>query len=150
MDNQAKQLRIELFEKLCRERRLPVTPQRRIILDRVLDLDNHPTADTVCDFISRQHPTISRTTVYRTLETLVRLGVITKACHPGSVVRYDGRIEVHHHLICMRCEEVIDISDEFLDAVRLPDTSKLGFEVTDHRVQLRGHCRRCRDLEEDS
>jgi Fur family ferric uptake transcriptional regulator len=64
------------------------------------------------------------------------------------VVRYDRRTEVHHHLICLRCEDVIDISDKHLDRVRIPDLSDLGFEVSDHRVQLRGICRRCRENQE--
>jgi Fe2+ or Zn2+ uptake regulation protein len=63
------------------------------------------------------------------------------------MVRYEGRTELHHHLICLRCDQVIDISDDHLDGCPLPDTSKLGFEVKDHRVQLRGICRRCREEE---
>jgi Fe2+ or Zn2+ uptake regulation protein len=86
--------------------------------------------------------------VYRALESLARVGVITKACHPGKTVRYDSRTETHHHLVCLRCDVVIDITDERLDALPVPDTSRLGFEVSDFRVQLRGICRRCRGQEE--
>lgn len=143
MNEQEKQRRLETFERLCRDRGLPITSQRRLILETVLDLGNHPAADQIHEAVARRLPGISRTTVYRTLETLVRLGVITKACHPGSVVRYDRRTEIHHHLICLRCDEVTDISDEHLDSIRIPDTSALGFEVSDHRVQVRGICRRC-------
>jgi Fe2+ or Zn2+ uptake regulation protein len=75
------------------------------------------------------------------------MGVITKVCHPGSAVRYDMRTAMHHHLVCMHCDWLVDISDPRLDAIRIPDTSALGFEVTDFRVQLRGICRRCRRLE---
>jgi Fe2+ or Zn2+ uptake regulation protein len=121
-----------------------------MILEAVLDLDNHPSADQVHERVARRLPGISRATVYRTLETLVRLGVITKACHPGRVVRYDRRTDVHHHLICLNCDEVADISDEHLDAIPLPDTSALGFELSDHRVQLRGICQTCREKEEGS
>jgi len=53
-------------------------------------------------------------------------------------------------LICLRCEEVVDISDEGLDAIRIADLSSLGFDVTDHQVQMRGVCRRCRHQEEGS
>jgi Fe2+ or Zn2+ uptake regulation protein len=87
---------------------------------------------------------ISRATVHRALETLVKLGVITKTCHPGNVIRYDGRTDVHHHLVCMRCDKVIDICDERLDAIEIPDTSAYGFQVEDFRVQFRGVCKKCR------
>jgi Fe2+ or Zn2+ uptake regulation protein len=118
------------------------------VLEAVLDLDNHPTADQVHEAVARANPGVSRATVYRALESLTRIGVITKACHPGKAVRYDSRPETHHHLVCLRCDEVIDISDERLDALPVPDTSGYGFEVSDFRVQLRGICRRCRELEE--
>ncbi|UCG53235.1 MAG: transcriptional repressor [Candidatus Latescibacterota bacterium] len=147
MDKKTKQKRVELFERQCRSQGVPFTVQRRAILETVLEFDNHPTAEQVHDAVTTRFPGISRTTVYRTLETLVQMGLITKACHPGSVVRYDRRIEVHHHLVCQRCEEVVDISDERLDALPVPDTSSLGFEVFDFRVQLRGICRRCRKKE---
>jgi Fur family peroxide stress response transcriptional regulator len=127
---------------------VPLTPQRRIVLDAVLNLDCHPTADEVYASPRVRRARISRATVYRTLESLVDLGVITKACHPGGVVRYDGRLEMHHHLICMRCDAVVDIADPALDALPIPDTSGFGFNVTDFRVQLRGLCRRCQRLED--
>jgi len=96
----------------------------------------------------RRDPGVARATVYRTLESLARIGVITKACHPGKAIRYDSLTETHHHLVCLRCDTVIDIADERLDALPVPDTSSFGFEITDFRVQLRGLCRRCRELEE--
>ncbi|MEJ2721726.1 MAG: transcriptional repressor [bacterium] len=147
MDELAKQNRLELLEAKCHERGLPVTVQRRVILETVLDLDNHPTADQVSEAVARHLPGVSRTTVYRTLDTFVRMGVIAKVSHPGSAVRYDGRIEHHHHLVCQRCDAVIDISDDRLDRIPVPDTSSFGFEVTDCRVQLRGICRRCKQKE---
>ena len=149
MDDQTKPSRIHAFEALCRSRGIRVTFQRRVILEAVLDLDDHPTADRVFGIVAKRTPGISRTTVYRTLETLAQMGVITKAALPGSVARYDPRVETHHHLICQRCDAVIDMSDSRLDALPVPDTSALGFEVVDVRVQLFGICRRCREGKED-
>jgi len=148
MESGTKLQRLEGFRRLCKDRGVPFTEQRRLILDTVLDLDDHPTADQVHAALRRRQPGVSRATVYRTLEGLARMGVITKACHPGKAVRYDRRTEVHHHLVCMRCDEVIDLSDPRLDSLPVPDTTAFGFEVTDLRVQLRGTCRRCRDQEE--
>jgi len=148
MDEAATQRRLEQFESICHERGLPITVQRRVILETTLSLDNHPTADQIHEAVAERIAGISRTTVYRTLETLVRLGLITKACHPGGVTRYDRRIELHHHLVCMRCDAVVDISDDRFDALPIPDTSAYGFEVSDHQVQLRGLCKTCREKEE--
>lgn len=148
MNDLDKRQRMEAFGRLCRETGLRSTLQRRIILESVLDLENHPSADDVFELVNRRVEGISRTTVYRTLEKLARIGAITKACHPGRVARYDRRTGIHHHLICLRCESISDYSDEVLDSIELPDTSGIGFEVEDYRVQLRGVCRDCRERAE--
>ena len=152
MDEPARTERIELFRKLCRERGERCTVQRRVILETVLELDNHPSADQIFDAVDDHLPDIARTTVYRALEYLARIGVITKACHPGRVARFDPRLELHHHLVCLRCNEFFDFEDEGLNELTIPDTSAFGFEVNDYRVQLRGICKKCREKEkkEDS
>jgi Fe2+ or Zn2+ uptake regulation protein len=98
--------------------------------------------------LARRRLPVSRATVFRTLEAFVRRGLITKACHPGSAVRYDRRLDRHHHLVCLACARVVDIQDARLDALPVPDTRRFGFAVSDFRVQLRGTCRQCRDQED--
>lgn len=136
--------RLQQLEKLCREAGIPCTIQRRALLEAVLDSNDHPTANQVFDAVRVQNPQISRGTVHRNLETLSGMGLITKTCHTGGVARYDARVDIHHHLICLRCNNVIDIDDENLSTLTLPDTSAFGFEVSDFQVQLRGICRSCR------
>jgi len=148
MGGRAKDERIETCQRLCRENGMVLTPQRRAILGAVLDLDDHPTADRVHAALARRRVRVSRATVFRTLESFARLGVITKACHPGIAVRYDSRTGLHHHLVCLSCDRVIDFSDARLDALPLPDTRQLGFVVSDFRVQLRGICKGCRKQED--
>jgi Fur family peroxide stress response transcriptional regulator len=147
LDEAVKQQRIEDFKWLCRERGERCTVQRRVILETVLDLDNHPSADQIFLAVGNRLPGVSRTTVYRALEHLADMGVITKACHPGRVARYDPRLELHHHLVCLRCNEFIDFEDDGLNELTIPDTSAFGFEVNDYRVQLRGICQSCREKE---
>ncbi|MCX7825690.1 MAG: transcriptional repressor [Verrucomicrobiae bacterium] len=144
---ETKRRRIAEFERRCREAGIPMTDQRRIVVEAVLDMHCHPTADQVYASSQVRRARISRATVYRSLESLVMLGVITKACHPGDVVRYDARLEPHHHLVCLECGEVVDIADPSITMTRLPDMSVFGFEVRDCRMQLRGVCRRCRRKE---
>ena len=149
MDEAAQTERIELFKELCRQRGERCTVQRRVILETVLHLDNHPTADQVFDAVERRLPGIARTTVYRALDHLADMGVITKACHPGRVARFDPRLDLHHHLVCLRCNEFIDFEDAGLNSLTIPDTSAFGFEVNDYRVQLRGICENCNHKEKE-
>ena len=149
MDDRAKDERIDSLRQLCRENGLTLTPQRRAILRAVLDSDDHPTADRVHAALARRRVRVSRATVFRTLESFARLGLIAKACHPGSSVRYDRRTDRHHHLVCLSCDQVVDISDARLDALPVPDTRSFGFVVSDFKVQLRGICKECREQQED-
>jgi Fur family transcriptional regulator, peroxide stress response regulator len=148
MDDLVKDERIETLRRRCRQQGLVLTPQRRAILRAVLDADDHPSADRVHAALARRRVRVSRATVFRTLETFARLGLITKACHPGSSVRYDRRLDRHHHLVCLRCDRVTDIQDSRLDALPVPDTRRFGFTVSDFKVQLRGICRECREQED--
>ena len=134
------------FKRICRERGERFTLQREIILETVLDLDNHPSADQIYEAVETRLPGIARTTVYRALEHLVRTGIITRACHPGRVARFDPRTEIHHHLVCLDCNEFFDFEDEGLNRLTMPDTSTFGFEVSDYRVQIRGICQHCREI----
>jgi Fe2+ or Zn2+ uptake regulation protein len=144
VDEAGRRQRIAEFERLSREQGRRLTVQRRVILDAVLELDNHPSADQVFDRVAPRILGIARTTVYRTLDELHSMGLISKACHPGRMVRYDTRTDHHHHLVCTSCNEFIDITDERLDALVAPDTSGWDFEVSELRVQLLGTCGRCR------
>jgi Fur family peroxide stress response transcriptional regulator len=147
LEEDPKKQRLEDFRRLCRDRGERCTVQRRVILEAVLDLNNHPSADQIYVAVTSRLPGIARTTVYRTLEYLARMGVISKACHPGRVARFDSRMDLHHHLVCLRCNEFIDFEDDRLNKLVIPDTSAFGFEVNDYRVQLRGICKKCQEQE---
>ena len=125
-------------------RQVPVTHQRRIVLNAVVERSDHPTADEICEDVRRTLPDISRTTVYRVLQLLVDLGLVTKISHPGATIRFDANTGLHHHLICLRCNKLIDLEDSDLNALELPDTRRLGFEVADYSIHFRGVCRACR------
>ncbi|MCE9589174.1 MAG: transcriptional repressor [Planctomycetes bacterium] len=135
--------RIACFERLCRQRRLPLTPQRRAVLRFVVEREDHPTADQVCEAVRPQLPGISRASVYRVLDMLVRIGMLTKVCHPGSAVRFDPRVGRHHHLVCLQCERIIDVEDPRLNRVPLPDVRGRGFQINDYHIHFRGICAAC-------
>ncbi len=143
MHSAIKRERIDQFVRLCRERGLPVTMQRRSVFQAILDREDHPTADQIHDQVRGRVPDISRTTVYRILDTLVQLGLINKICHHGAAARFDPKIHQHHHLVCMSCEKIIDIEDERLNKLGLPDTRGEGFEISDYHIHFRGICADC-------
>ena len=135
------------LEAACRRHGLPLTVQRRVVLEALAGRTDHPTADQLLVDVRTRMPGVSRTTVYRVLETLVRLGLAVKTCTPGSTVRFDPRTERHHHLVCLQCERVMDVHAPSLDALRLPSMRTAGFEISDYSVHFRGTCPECRRRE---
>lgn len=131
------------FEELCREQGVPLTVQRRTILESLALREDHPTADQVFEDVTSRLPGLSRTTVYRVLETLVQMGVIHKATHLGSAARYDPNTERHHHLTCLSCHQVIDVEDGTVHRVELPRSQSKGFEIMDYSVHFKGYCPEC-------
>jgi len=134
--------KLQQLEAACRTRGVPLTIQRRVILETLAERDDHPTADDIWEAVRVRMPDVSRTTAYRALDTLVRLGLAVRICHPGSSVRFDAKTRRHHHLVCVRCERIVDIDVPALDKLALP-TDK-SFAITDYSVHFRGLCAACR------
>jgi Fe2+ or Zn2+ uptake regulation protein len=142
--------RLEEADRLLGLRGVPLSDARRAILEVVYDLGTHPSADEVLVEAVRRRPGLGRATVYRALESFVALGVLTKACHPGTAVRYDADLSPHHHLVCLRCDRIEDLAVREGERPPAPDVSGLGFEVADVQLHLRGICRECRTMEDPS
>jgi Fur family peroxide stress response transcriptional regulator len=134
--------RIQDFEAACRRRGMPLTVQRRTVLETLLERQDHPTADQIFTDVARRLPGVSRTTVYRVLETLVEAGVASKASHLGAASRFDPVTERHHHLVCVGCDKLLDLRAPSLDRLALP--RRRGFQVLDYTIQFKGFCAVCR------
>jgi Fur family peroxide stress response transcriptional regulator len=139
-----KQKKLEQFAQRCRQQGLPLTVQRRVMLEALLDRADHPTADQVYDDVKDRIPGLSRTTVYRVLETLVRVGVVRRASHLGAAARFDPNTDHHHHLVCVSCHALTDFDDPALDTLPLPNTHPDAFVITDYSVHVFGTCADCR------
>lgn len=96
---------------------LKITPQRMCVLEAVYTLNNHPTAEQVIDFVHTNHPNIATGTVYKTLDTFVKKGVITKFRTKDEAARYDGILAPHHHLCSSEDDHIEDYVDEELDRI---------------------------------
>lgn len=122
-----------------REQGKRLTPQRRLVYGALLEHPGHATADDLCTSIDRKLPGFQRTTVYRTLDLLVELGLARKIQlgHANSYEAVMAGSESHQHLVCDRCGGTFDVScpevPEWVDTAAKP----LGFEL--ERVELLGH-----------
>jgi Fur family peroxide stress response transcriptional regulator len=135
--------RFAAFEQECRSRGLAMTIQRRTVFEELAARRDHPTADQVYDAVHRQLPSLSRTTVYRVLETLVETGFARKVHHPDAVVRFDPTTGRHHHLVCESCGCLVDLDDAVVPKMPIPDAKGSGFRIRDYSVSFNGLCSSC-------
>jgi Fe2+ or Zn2+ uptake regulation protein len=125
---------------LLRECGIHPTPQRIAVVQFILRTDSHPSADAVLETVRRQCSTISRATVYNTLNLLAQKGLLkTQVLREGTVV-FDANVKPHHHFID---EDTGDIYDIPWVALKVTGEKSLkGFRVRDYQVVLRGRRRK--------
>ena len=128
----------------CREHGMPLTVQRRVIMETLAGRRDHPTADQIFDALGARLPGISRTTVYRVLEAFVALGVIQKINNPEAKAHFDADTSRHHHVRCTGCGAVADVHDNRLNSLELPAQTASGFQLTDYSINFIGTCATCR------
>jgi Fe2+ or Zn2+ uptake regulation protein len=133
-----------LLSKVLRERGQRVTPQRIAIARTVRELDRHTTAETVFGRVSEQMPGVSLPTVYATLDLLEEVGLVRRVPTETGTAVYDPRTEDHHHLVCRRCGDIMDVDAPVDRAELLSAAATLGFAADDAQVVVRGVCARCR------
>jgi len=136
---------IEKVVKRFRETGLKITPQRLSIFKLLQGNHSHPSAEDVYREVLKVHPSISFTTVYKTLQTLRDMGEIQELSMDPDRAHYDPDISEHAHTFCKSCKQIDDL--EY--TVDTPPPMNLsdgpdGFEV--HNVQFHavGLCRECR------
>jgi len=94
---------------LLKQHNLKATPQRLQILHYLHTHHTHPRAEEIYTALKRTTPSLSRTTVYNSLEALKKEHIIHAVTITGSETRYDARIDAHHHFFCTTCHTIIDI-----------------------------------------
>jgi Fur family peroxide stress response transcriptional regulator len=135
--------RMEVLKKRLRSHGLPLTIQRRTVFAGLEHRTDHPTAEQIFAFTREKIPGVSRTTVYRVLETLVRLGMARKVDHPGAAARFDPRTDHHHHLICLGCQRVQDHDHPRHERPAVPSFEETGFQISDYSIHYVGTCSEC-------
>ena len=135
--------RLGEFVSRCRERGIAVTPQRLAVIRALLTSENHPSPYEICAAVRRKHPHVSLATVHRILEQFFEVGEARKVTLLHDVARYDGNVEPHYHVLCVRCRRVHDIEIPEVDKL-LEGTRSLGqFALLRCSVEIHALCRRC-------
>jgi Fur family transcriptional regulator, ferric uptake regulator len=134
----------DLLDQL-RSRGARVTTARRVVLaDLARRGSAHPSADQIARRVARSHPELHLSTIYRTLEALEELGLVTRASFGEGATTYHLAADRHHHAVCESCGTVIELPDAALaPLVRRLDRDH-GFAARPRHLTIAGRCASCR------
>ena len=127
------------IEKLCTEKGMRMTDQRRVIARVLSEAHDHPDVEELHHRAHAVDPHISIATVYRTVRLFEESGIIARLDFRDGRSRYEEAPEAHHdHLIDTKTGKVFEFMDAEIEALQNAIARKLGYKLIDHRMELYG------------
>ena len=121
-----------------------LTPQREMILSVICESGGHLTADDVLTRVRARYPYLNKSAVYRTLDLLSHLGIITQTDFGSGRIEYEVQQHPrHHHLLCRRCGKRIQVDEHLFDPLEKGLRSDYGFIPDLDHFAIFGTCRNC-------
>ncbi|MBI4303402.1 MAG: transcriptional repressor [Chloroflexi bacterium] len=115
-----------------------------MIVSAIESSDDHISAEEIHAQIVAKYPNVNVSTVYRTLELLERLGLVTETDLGEGRVRYHSAEQGHHHhLVCRKCGAIIDLDESLLSSLKTALHQKYSFEADLKHMAILGHCVKC-------
>jgi len=132
--------------KTLKEKGYKLTPQRVAVLKVLHESGRHITAADIYGRVKAKYPRVNKSTVYRTLELMKELRLVTETDLGGDRLCYH-HVEKghHHHLVCERCGRVIDLDETVLAPLKELLTSKYNFLPEIRHLAIFGYCLNCQE-----
>ena len=121
-----------------------LTPQRIMVISAIEDSDGHISAEEIYAQVIAKYPQVNISTVYRTLELLKRLGLVTETDLGEGRVRYHPAGKGHHHhLVCQQCGAIIDLDESILSDLKSALLREYQFSADLRHLAIFGRCVKC-------
>lgn len=134
--------------KMLKAKDLAVTAQRAAVMEFLHGNTEHPCMDTIYAQVRKRFPYISRATVYNTVRTLARAGMLQEVLVQQDKTRVDSNVSRHHHFKCLRCGRIEDVPYDILTAAHVGRHAR-GYHVEEVRVVMEGRCKQCRGFRDN-
>jgi Fur family transcriptional regulator, peroxide stress response regulator len=142
--------RLQHMKAVAKEAGVKLTHQRLEIFRELAATEGHPDAEFLFRAVQERVPTVSLDTVYRTLWMLHDLGLVATLGPKRDGIRFDANLDQHHHYVCVRCGLVRDFESKELNSLRVPGSVKGLGGILGARVEVRGVCAKCQQVQETS
>jgi len=130
----------EAVRRYLMEHKVNPSFNRVKVMEYLINQQNHPTADQIYTALKEELPTLSKATIYNSINAFTDAGVVKSIMGEGKEAHYDSVMEPHGHFLCEICRQCydFDLSNEKFQFKEID-----GFIVKDKEVYLRGICKKC-------
>ncbi len=137
--------RYQTIVNKLKEGNYKLTPQRLAIIRILAESQDHPSVEDIYTMLHKRFPGISQATVYRNIMLIKSLGEVLEIGFAGGRTHYDGAKPFPHpHVICMKCNKIVDPDLDSLKDMTKEITDESGFEIVTYRLDFFGICPECR------
>lgn len=131
------------YERTLRRLGVRITRPRRVILGILSGMEDHPDALEIFRRAVALDPSISLSTVYRTMKLLEEKGAIHRHAFEGGPSRFEQAGDEHHdHLIDIETGDVIEFKSDRIEQLQDEIAKRLGYDIVHHRLELYGRKRK--------
>ncbi len=132
------------FKEFIKKKGLKFTSQREAVLEEILNVKGHFEIEDMVKTIKEKNIPVSRATVYRTLNILKEMGLVNEVIKYSNKTIYEISLKQHHdHLICTKCGNIIEFSEEEIEKLQDKICKEYGFKPETHRLEIFGTCKDC-------
>lgn len=122
-----------------------LTPQRMLVLEVLHNAHSHVSAEEIYEQLRQRYPYSNVSTVYRTLELLKKLNLVSETDFGEGCVRYHiAEKSHHHHLVCRSCGKVIDVEESTMQPLKQSLLQECDFAAQLRHIAIPGECGSCR------
>ena len=119
------------------------TRQRSLIIEALRETNAHPTAAWLFAKVKEKCPNISLGTIYRNLNILKETGIIRELKFGKNTARFDGNVEFHHHIFCLECGKLEDVTCTVNPDLIQSVEAMNGYKIFGHQMEFKGICPDC-------
>ena len=132
----------DTLKQILHKENLRYTQQRQEVWDEICASDEHQDAENIYNSLRKRQIKVSRATVYRTIDVLVKNNLVRRLNLGDGRSRFENKIGIEHHdhIVCLDCRKIVEFMDETIEKMQIRIAKEQGFEIVRHVHQLFGRC----------
>ncbi|HIN97004.1 MAG TPA: transcriptional repressor [Candidatus Marinimicrobia bacterium] len=132
----------DTLKRILHKENLRYTQQRQEVWDEICSTNEHRDAEDIYNSLRKRQTNVSRATVYRTIDVLVKNNLVRRLDLGDGRSRFENKMGIahHDHIVCLDCRKIVEFMNEDIEEIQEQVAKEMGFEIVRHVHQLFGNC----------